>query len=37
MVILPMSFKVQLNNMRGCFDAPRFEISCKFEGKIVVE
>jgi hypothetical protein len=37
MVNLPMSFKVQLKNMRGCFHAPRFGISCKFEGKTALE
>jgi hypothetical protein len=25
--------KVQLKNNKGCFDAPRIDISCIFEGK----
>jgi hypothetical protein len=28
--------KDQLKDMRGCFHAPRIDISCKFEGEIVV-
>jgi hypothetical protein len=28
--------KDQLKDMRGCFHAPRIDISCKFEGEIVL-
>jgi hypothetical protein len=37
MVNLCISYKVQLKNRRGCFHAPRFVISCKFEDKIALE
>jgi hypothetical protein len=37
MVNLPISFKVKMKSRRGCFHAPKFEISCKFEGKITLE